>query len=235
MEKSNYRIITDEVILKDFITDWLPELTSDETYYLCLFARSKYAKNEDGSNKFPHIKTDKSQLKRFVSNKRNMIDKIRQLECAVGSYKTKDGDDVPQESLALYITPNPRSQKRALFNLQRKLIDILDTSGSGYNVNQEAISAIQKSKSRTVFVDFDIDDFSPDHTYSVVSNILTDDCFDILETRGGCHLLVKAEIATRYNKMWYNLLTTNLKVDIKGDNMIPVPGTHQGGFTPKMF
>ena len=96
----NYTVITDEQLLKDFI-QWLPELKDNECYYLCLFARSKYAKNEDGTNKFPHIKTDKAQLKRFVATRKEyIIDKIRQLEVKLGAYKTKDGDDIPQEALA---------------------------------------------------------------------------------------------------------------------------------------
>jgi len=231
---SNYKIILDENVLRDFVSDFLPEITPDETFYCCLFARSKYAKNEDGSNKFPHIKTDKNQLKRFVSNKDMMFRKIKQLECEFGAYLTKDGDPIPQESLALYIAPNPRSQRRANFFLQRRLLDILEASGQGYNVQAEALSALQKSASRKPFVMFDIDDKEID--WSQLSTILPGNCYRVLETRGGFHFLILTDEIKKtegIDKGWHPKLRAMFDVDISGDQMIPVPGTFQGGFTPR--
>jgi len=232
---ANYTVITDEELLSNFV-NWLPELKDNECYYLCLFARSKYAKNEDGANKFPHIKTDKAQLKRFVATRKEyIIDKIRQLEVKLGAYKTKDGDDVPQEALALYINVSPRNQWQAMFILMKKLIDIQESQAINFNIHSEALSAIQKSGRKKKYFDFDLDgdDMEEKVKTSLDYNKINKDCLSFLKTRGGMYILVELEkISPEFKNTWYNYMTSNFEVDIKGDNMIPVPGTYQGGFTP---
>ena len=231
----NYQIITDENLLDEFISSFLKPCSPDETYYCCLFARSKYAKNEDGSNKFPHIKTDKNQLKRFLATPNTLKLKIKQLEVPFGAYITKDGEPIPQEALALYITPNRRSQKKAMFNLMKRLIDIQECNGQGFNVNAEAISAVQKSKSKTDWIDFDID--SKDIDISSIENVLPLGTYKILETRGGYHIMIDRDKVKKSNapKNWYILLGQMFEIDQSGDNMIPMVGTYQGGFTPKFI
>lgn len=229
----NYKIITDEAALVDFIENWLPELKVNECYYFCLFARSKYAKNEDGTNQFSQ--SDKSQLKRFIATRKEFIlNKIRQLEVKVGAYKTSKGLDIPQE--ALYVNPGPRNQKTAMFKLMKSLIDIQMTNGENFNIHAEALSAIQKSKGKSAFIDFDID--SDNAEKEVFSNLdfnqINRNALHFLKTRGGMHILVEtAKIDPKYSKTWYNYFTKNFDIDIKGDNLIPVPGTYQGGFTPR--
>lgn len=234
----NYEIIKDEKLLKDFI-NWLPELKEDECYYLCLFARSKYAKNEDGSNKFPHIKTDKAQLKRITVHKKSlMFEKIKQMECEFGAYKTKDGEDIPQESLALYITPNPRNQRKAMFNLIKRIADIQIANATGYNIHAEAMSAIQKSKSRTCFVDFDVDfpegeDINLTELKPWIEERIGNVGINYLRTRGGYHILINPDkIEEKYQKSWYKEIIKHSYIDIKGDCMIPVVGATQGNFIP---
>jgi hypothetical protein len=231
----NYQIITDENLLDEFISSFLKPCSPDETYYCCLFARSKYAKNEDGSNKFPHIKTDKNQLKRFLATPNTLKLKIKQLEVPFGAYITKDGEPIPQEALALYITPNRRSQKKAMFKLMKRLIDIQECNGQGFNVNAEAISAVQKSKSKTDWIDFDID--SKDIDISSIENVLPLGTYKILETRGGYHIMIDRDKVNKSNapKNWYIVLGQMFEIDQSGDNMIPMVGTYQGGFTPKFI
>jgi hypothetical protein len=228
----NYKVVKDEKILKEFI-EWLPELKENEKYYLCLFARNKYCKE------LTHIKSDKAQLKRFVSDKERMFQKIKQLEIEVGWYQQKHMV-VPEEALALYITPNPRNMFKATVNLMVKLAESIRDQNVEMNSHQEALSEIQKSKSRTCWIDFDIDEKNDDcvpsasgYLVNMIKNegIVNWDAVKVLRTRGGAHILVDpSKVEQKYKNTFYQGLSKF--ADQTGDNMIPVPGCTQGMFIP---
>jgi hypothetical protein len=204
---------------------------------MCLFARSKYTKDAEGKNGIAHIKSDKAQLKRFVSDKERMYWKIKQLEVEIGAYRQKD-IAIPQEALALYITPNPRDLWKATANSLVKLAQcIRDTNNLG-NPHQEVLSEIQRTKGTTHFVDFDMD--FPEG-YSTNTEILMDtlgkvvnpEAVNLLKTRGGYHILVNVQkVEQQFKNKFYQGISSIVHVDQVGDQMIPVPGTYQGGFTP---
>lgn len=224
----NYEIIKDERLLREFI-EWLPELLPSEQYYLCLFARSKYCKE------IVHIKSDKAQLKRFVSTKERMYDKIKQLEIEVGAYKQKD-NPIPQEALALYITPNPRDLWKATFNSLIKLANCIKDQNILVNPHQEVMSEIQKAKSRTRYADFDLDESDPMKIQEIlnkVPDIVNTEAVTLLRTRGGVHILVDpVKVVYPYKNKWYQSLSKLGSIDQTGDMMIPVPGCTQGNFIP---
>jgi hypothetical protein len=58
------------------------------------------------------------------------------------------------------------------------------------------------------------------------------ECFKILKTRGGFHLIIELnKIKTKPN--WYVKLSNLKHCDVKGtNNLTPVPGCIQGGFIP---
>jgi hypothetical protein len=233
----NYEIIKDDVKLREFI-EWLPELQQAEKYYLCLFARSKYTKDAEGNNGLPHIKSDKAQLKRLVSDKVRMYDKIRQLQCEVGAY-TQNDTPVPQEALALYITVNPRNLWKATHNSLVKLATCIRDNNTFNNPHAEVMSEIQRTKSRTEYVVFDIDYKGETSSYKdflaewVSDRVGNHTCFKIIETRGGYHVLVKPDaVHPDYEKTWYQAIAKNQYIDQKGDMMIPVVGCTQGNFIP---
>lgn len=222
----NYQIIMDPDELKRFIT-WLPELQPDETYYISLFARKKYCPD------VPYLKTDKAQLKRVTSKKEHIISKLKQMECEIGAYQQKDVT-VPQEALAVYITPNPRSFKKAAVQSLKKLADLVTREYNGYNPHQEIMSEIQKAKSRTVFFDLDLDGVDINKVLDHVEGKINISCLHFLQTRGGYHVLIEIDkIEDQYKRTWYKNLVTKT-VDIAGDNLIPIPGCYQGGFIPRL-
>jgi len=226
----NYQIIADEEKLKAFIA-WLPELADNEKYYVSLFARKKYGEGELLTN-------DKTQLRRFTSDKERLFNKIRQLEVPLGAWKLKNGD-APQHSLALYITPNPRCMAKATELMGKKCWDL--RGAKNYNLHSEALSCIQKSKSRTCYVDFDIDDKEIDLDEAWLDTEVGPGSYTILETRGGYHILVAPEKASAYRQTnfgdtkWYQMIQKKYPVDQSGDQLIPVVGAFQGGFVPRLI
>jgi hypothetical protein len=225
MLKNCYQIITDETALRAFI-DWLPQLKEHEKYYMCLFSRKKYCPE------VPWIKTDKSQMKRFLSDKERMFDKIAQLECPVGAY-TINEQAIPQESLALYITPNPRDMWKAVPRSIKALATVIECEGKNSNPHQEVMSEIHRTCGQKVFIDFDIDTKDQDTLREAID--LVDGRCDLLETRGGYHLMVKSEDAKIgfTEKLWYKKLTALADVSADPHSMVPCVGCYQGGFTPR--
>ncbi len=219
----NYTIIADESILENFIES-LPDLESGEKYYMALFARKKYDPTSINSS-------DRVQLGRVIVKKEHIIRKLKNWEIPLGAYKLK-GKEVNQISLAAYINPNPRSQKKAARIMMHKLTDLISGTNLDYDLVREAYSSLQVSKSRGVYVDFDLDVEKP-FDLSKLKEIM-DGGYRVLETRGGYHILIEPTKVTN-TKTWYKQIQDNFPVDKQGDQMIPIPGTYQGGFTPKFI
>jgi len=221
---NNYKVIMDEERLKNFI-DWLPDLNSGEVYYCCLFARKKY---------YNSLRSDKQQLKRFTSTKEFLFEKMQQLECTIGSYY-QHHVSVPQEALAMYINPNPRSYEKAAGYGLRRLAELITKPYNGYNPHQELMSAIQKSCGRKIFFDIDFDGININNIKNTITKSINSSCLDVILTRGGFHLLIRLSyIDDQYKKTWYKKLTCINGIDVRGDNLIPIPGCCQGDFVPSL-
>lgn len=225
-----YRIIQDESELDSFIQNSLPDLGKDECFYVSLFARKKYSPELIWSS-------DKSQLKRLTCTKETLKQKLRQLEISKGCY-VLGNKPAPQESLVVYIHPNPRSQKQAARILLKKMADLIADNNSGFNVQAEALSAIQKSRGRRFYVDFDFDLKDKNEIPLIISNVLSfinKEAVTFVETRGGLHVLIKTKlIKDEYKKTWHSNISA-LGSDVQGDYMLPIPGCCQGGFIPRIL
>lgn len=221
--QKNYSIIQDEAALIDFI-DWLPNLLPNEIYYLCLFARRKYCLEVRG------IRSDKSQLKRFTSTKDRMLEKIRQLECPVGSYRNY-GIAIPQESLALYITPSPRDMQKATINAMVDLAHKVRDNHVECNPHQITMSSLQRTRGTKHVITFDVD--TKDTAILHELQGAAGDALTVIETRGGYHFIVRPELMPKDSGNWHK--TFSKYCDQSGDILCPVVGATQGGHIPKFI
>lgn len=226
----NYQIITDENLLRDFIDNFLPKTEENEKYYFCLFARKKYCKD------VKYVKSDKSQLNRKTADSMRLFWKIKQMECPLGTYRQfQDEQPIPQEALALYINPNPRCVWKATLQGLSVLAKNIETGNKNHNPHQEMMSCIQRSCSRKIWAVFDIDSKDPEMLVKADEALQGHkECRKILETRGGYHVLVKLDtIPDEIKRTWYQKLAAIS--DVTGDTLIPVPGSYQGGWTPRFL
>lgn len=221
----NYRIINDREKLREFI-EWLPDLLPEEKFYISLLGRNKY----DGN-----LKKDKLQLKRFTADKLRLFGKIEQLEVPFGAYSYgNDNLPVPQDCLALYISPNPRSLVKAtqatILELQKKSWAAYD----GYNPHSICLSNIQSSNGTVKYFDFDFDGVSIEEAKSEIWRAVNLDACTFIQTYGGFHLLVDIKkVDNKFKKSWNPQITKIKGCDVRGTSgMIPVPGCSQGNFCP---
>lgn len=237
----NYKIILDEEKLSDFIKNDLPDLGKNEIYYVSLFSRSKYATDQTVAKEIG----DKSQLKRFTAYKDLIIPKIKQLETKIGAYTSKKGTPIPQETLAIYITINPRDTVKASKKALRDLLDNLDLSESK-SPNVVGFNAVQVSPSTKRFFDWDFDVDKSKYTIEDMKRDLLDktplelDDVNILETRGGFHLLVKSKEYKDAKRKWYPAVekwfkATSEDTNVELDKLLPIPYCTQGGFMPTYY
>lgn len=234
----NYKIIINEDELINFI-DFLPPLGDNETYNVILMVRSKYA-NDIGYNvDFP--------LKSFTSSKKHLINSIRQLEVPIGAYQF-NSTIVPQEALALYITPNPRDLKLASRRLAKELIDLPFEDNPVFNPNKLLKTMIQTSSAKKIFIHFDFDDVTFNEVKDFILQHVNKEAITIINTRGGFHLLIKIDdIEVKYRKGFYQNLTNHPNVDVRdgaqkndkkknrGGMLLPIPGCVQGSKDSSIF
>lgn len=228
---ASYTIISHLPTLVAFAS-WLRPLKPGETYYVGVFARSKYSKAA-GIGTF---NSDKHHCKRFTTSPERLVEKLRQCECPLGSYVVKGGLAVPQEAIASYITVNPRDQVKATRHALVKFAELIAAGSTHHNPHQEAMTAIHKSVGTKYYLDVDFDGVTFDESYAAIEACINLDAVEVLATRGGFHALINLErVDPARVKTWYKKLMELPGVDIRGDNMIPIPGTYQGGHVPTLF
>lgn len=234
----NYKIITDKEKLLEFI-DWLPEPLRNEKFYVTLLTRKKY-------NPLPHMKADTFPLRKLCVGKSRMFEKIWQMECPIGAYRS-DGFVVPQENLALYVTPNPRDVDKAGIFLQYEMAKRALRKQNIVDCHTLAMSQIHSTPGRKIFHDVDVDvnkGFDIDKTFTLfkekVASFVNMSALSYIRTNGGFHCLIRlSEVEEKYRKTWFinisKMKCEEFDVTMNKYEALPMPGCVQGPFTPQLI
>lgn len=223
------KIITDYQFTDKFIK-WLPELQENEVFYFSLYSRRKY------NSALPYSELKLSEF--IVQKKEHIIEKLHRLECPDTGYMYEHGSKIiPYDSLVLYMYPNPKNLLIASKNISKRLMDVLyNPSKNAINPLSITMSEIQKSVIRKPYMDFDFDNSNYKDLLPKITEYINRESISIIETRSGFHLLIqKDRVEQKYQRSWYKNISALPNMDAGKEKMIPVPGTIQGLFQPKLF
>jgi len=246
----SYNLIGDPQTLADFIDD-LPDLEEDELFFMSLFVRKKYMPEREPFEGEAISIPSSIQLWRGGVKKEHILKTVYSLEQRLPYFTDKEDMRFPPESFCLYIHPNPRNNHKASALMASSIVSKLANNQKLGNIQSEAKTFLQKTKSRSVFSHFDYDDVEE----SFIHYSDTSKDFDIEEvpeeagvvihncslmaspykTRSGIHLLIRNDEAKRLvkagvlDKLWYKKLSEIEECDEHGDFMMPMVGCYQGG------
>ncbi len=149
---------------------------------------------------------------------------------------------IPQNALALYISPNPRNLIKATKESIKELTDLILEDYSGYNPQSIVMNKIQTASKNNYFRDFDFDKVDMDSTIESILKVINKSAVHVIQTRGGFHVLVKVNcVEDKYKKTWYQNIVKLEGCDVRDKEkeedrcILPVPGCTQGGFVPKII
>lgn len=234
-----YNIRNENEFLK--FVEILPDLKDGEAFFLCLAARGKYLSEEERKvlgfkpdKMFSHqIVTDKKYLKYYVEKSLHML-----------SFKTKEGKQIPEKASVVYFGINPISLLKGYLifqtNINTSIVEqsLNDNPQFSYtnNIVSKLYSSLQIARSRNIYLDIDIDstDFNSISILLEALDKQKDIVYHIIKTRGGYHILILRETLKGKDINLSLILkeiekSTGKEAIINKNQLVPVPGTLQGG------
>lgn len=242
-------IIYDRDQIKLFF-NLLPPLVDDEVYFLSMAARNKYLTPEQ-RKEYGSLKAEMFSRK-LVKNHSfdEYLQVIERYNVITWNHK---GNPLPESALIVYANINPSSSLLALTEFYEKSNELLFSIRTDRMVLNRLRSSdtllmncFQRSRNRRYYVDIDIDSENRKYALEALKSLIADFqknevVFHILETHSGYHILLeKKSIHYDYTKL-VKVENTRLgscnkgEVVVNTNEMVPIPGTLQGGFEVKLL
>lgn len=251
------KIVGDEKILTDFLSHF-PTLIDDEVFFLSLSARNKYL-TDDEREQFDLGRTEMFS-RQIAYDHEGILMAIARMEADLAVRKTRNGSEIPHHCLVTYFNVHPSSTIDAYTGFKAQLDhhfnETFNAIRNGNGTNYEPflrsrthlMNHIQKSKSRRIYIDIDVDCDEPVLSHEALNHVTlglfeSDIHHMIVETQGGYHVLVNREELNAYNKSGEHkiklheyITEANKMVRLHGGEvvfnknaMVPLPGTYQAG------
>ena len=237
---SLYTFLHDEAELAAFVDAVVPDLEDDEALILQLMARRKYLREDE--QRELSLGSAVVFRREVITRKERVVSRVQRLSVERGLYTDREGRGLPEHAFGVYLTLNPRSQRKAAVATIKELADRL-YEGQPVRLHQTALSQLHKAPARKPLLDFDVDLADGDDLDATVRDVraaLGTTPVHVVETRGGAHVAVPTqEIDRAVKKTFYrDVMEIGRRlaggIEVHANGMIPLPGTSHGGTVVRM-
>lgn len=237
-------IIYDSIQVKKFI-NLFPPLEQHEVLFVSLSARNTYLTEDERR----HYNLGRSEMfgRRLIRNNDDYERILTSLVDSLPSFRTRNGQVMPEKSLVVYANINPSSGVKALkqFNdiTNGVVMQEVESYGKYQHNNWKKLDTLlmncyQRAQSKKVFVDIDCDT----KDIKIINEML--DVFKenlvkyyVIVTKSGYHVLIdKSTIKFNYTGIVQEAHRKIIdkygegEIIVNTNAMVPVPGTLQAGF-----
>jgi hypothetical protein len=231
-------------------------LTKTEKYFISMACRRKYLTHPEEYS--THGTSEMFERKLIAADILSFKKVLTRYNSVAQSYTDKNGKVLPEEGFAVYLNINPSDLIKTYYDFTNKInvllkqITIETMQGKDCDrlitefmpLESNLHTAMQKSRLHKNLIDIDIDTKELFVVEGLHQEYVDHDVIhQCIETRGGYHILLVKD-TLKYNfhgslvAMEYRIekeLGIEKEVCINVKEMIPLPGTIQGGFPVKVI
>jgi len=230
----------------------LKPLVKDEVYFLSMSARNKYLSEEERVT----YNLGRSEMMGRKIVKSSLVEEyLRTLRSYEHAWFGRSHVELPLECLMCYANINVSSGKKALKEFYSETSEILfslDTNPESFEnlrgLDTELMNCYQRARGTKTWIDIDFD--SPSKEFSLkqvrefeeylTNNSIT---FHTIDTHSGFHVLlfkdsIKSDFYHEVSRLDYEakcVFPQKAEVIKNVNDMVPIPGTLQGGYEVKFL
>ena len=228
----------------------LPDLIRDEVYFLSLSARNKYLTDEE------RVEFDLGRTEMFsrqiAFDKEGISLAMDRMRADLDVRRTRNGSLIPEKCLVVYMNIHPSSTVKAYRGFSGQMDRHYEEAFMGTlngstasdmwipfrRMSTNLMNHIQKSASRKLMVDIDIDGEDMEESLRLRNEIAIflvkhDVPSTTIQTQGGYHVLVETSYLGKHVQLFKMISEldkeTTGEVKFNSNAMVPMPGTLQAG------